>query len=311
MSIDRKKVILIFLSIFLAELISLSGYLLPQFRQIAFLAIALLAMVLAYKDLKYGIWFLLVELFIGSKGYLFYFEQGGLIISIRIAFWLIVMSVWLGAVIGRLLKTKKLDFGYLKVSFKYFIILFLFIGWGLINGFLNKNEFGNIFFDFNGWLYLLLLFPLADYIYNNKTAVQAIGNLFLASVVWLIFKTFFLLFVFSHNLIGMVYELYRWTRESGVGEITLIEGGFYRIFFQSQIFILIAVFILLFYLSSRPLDKKFLKSKEFGTIFALLVLLNGLILITFSRSFWLGTAAGLLAYGLIDLFINKIKNSCF
>jgi len=63
-------------------------------------------------------------------------------------------------------------------------------------------------------------------------------------VLWLGFKPFFLLFIFSHDMIGMTAELYRWVRLTGVGELTRMQGGFYRIFLQSQIFSLAGFFIM-------------------------------------------------------------------
>jgi O-antigen ligase len=76
-----------------------------------------------------------------------------------------------------------------------------------------------------------------------------------------------------------------------VGEITQIQGGFYRVFFQSHIFVLIGFFVFLTLLSNKIFNKKLLTS-----YFLLLTLLS-VILISFSRSFWIGLIAGLLLYG--------------
>ena len=64
-----------FLFIVLAELLSLCGYLLPDFNKIAFLIIVALTLILSLYKLEYGVWILLAELFIGSKGYLFFFDN--------------------------------------------------------------------------------------------------------------------------------------------------------------------------------------------------------------------------------------------
>jgi O-antigen ligase len=286
-----------FLFIFLAELFSLFGYLLPNFNKAAFLIIILLTLILSLYKLEYGIWIVLAELFIGSKGYLFFFEYGGLVVSIRIVLWLIVMSVWAGKVITNWLKTKKLDIPFLKSSYSpYFFILFLSIVWGLINGILNNNEFNNLFFDFNNWLYFALIFP-AFSIISEKKNINGILQIFIASIIWLALKTFFLLFAFSHNLIGVVSELYRWVRITGVGEITQMQGGFYRIFFQSHIFVLIGFFIFLFLLSDKIINNSLFKNKNiFFLLSCCLVILLSVIIISFSRSFWVGFAFGLLLF---------------
>lgn len=310
-NIFNRKFYLILGFIFLAELFSLFGYLLSDFNKISFFIIVLLTIILSLIKLEYGLWILFAELFIGSKGYLFFFEHDGLIISIRIALWLIVMAVWLGKVLSSWLKKKpRLNFNFFQFNQRnqwfYFIILFIFIIWGLINGFLNNNEFNNIFFDFNGWLYFTLVFPIYS-IVNNKKSIDSILQIFTASIIWLSAKTFFLLFAFSHNMIGMTSELYRWVRVSGVGEITQMQGGFYRIFFQSHIFVLIGFFVFIL-LMAQAINKK----GEFGGKFivyylSLITILFSVILISFSRSFWVGLAVGLLIYWFINLLVYKVS----
>jgi len=324
-----KKTKLIFLFIFLAELFSIFAFWLPDFEKAAFFIIAGLVLILSLINpptplskggiREYGILILLAELFIGSKGYLFYFESGGIIISIRLALWLIVMAVWLANLLIKWARNRELPetgFGKQNSYFYYFIILLFFIVWGAVNGFLNHNSFSNIFFDFNGWLYFALIFPIYDFI-KNKENIYDLGRVFLAAMVWISFKTFFLLFVFSHDYIGMVSELYRWVRGTGVGEITLIQGGFYRVFFQSHIFVLIGFFILLAFFSNQLFkNKKFLtflprpprhSDGLGGGYFLLLTSSLSVILISFSRSFWLGLAIGLLFYYFIILLFYKWK----
>ena len=287
---QNKKIITIFLFIFLAELFSIFSYLLPDFRQIIFLAIVFIFLILTIHKLEYGLLILLAELFIGSKGYLFYFEYGGTVISIRIAFWLIIMAVWLVMAMDKYIKNSRTNFKL--ADFYPFVILFIFIIWGLANGFINYNEFNNIFFDFNGWLYFTLIFPFLNVIKEQQNIVN-IFQILAASILWLSFKTFFILFAFSHNLIGLISELYYWVRDTGVGEITKMQGGFYRIFFQSQIFVLIGLFWLLFYIINYVKNKKsFLKDKIFYGLFFIFCLFQSVILISFSRSFWLGLASG-------------------
>ena len=283
LNIFNKNFRLIVLLIFITELASFLGYLQPNFRQIAFFIVAGLVLVLSLIDLKFGILVLLTELFIGSKGYLFYFASGGMTVSIRIALWLIVMTIWAGKV---LLKKEKIK---LK-SYAYFLPLFLFIFWGLINGYLNNN-FSNVFFDFNGWLFFSLLLPFSWFI-RQKKSIEKIKQIFIVCLTWLSFKTLILFFIFSHKFNTLVYEIYRWVRESGVGEITQVQGGFYRIFFQSHIYILIGIFFLLIQL---PKFKK-IKNRNFIVLFSGISLLFSIIIISFSRSFWVGGLVGGLLY---------------
>lgn len=294
-----------FLFILLAELFSFFGYLLPTFNKAAFLIIALVALVLSLYKLEYGIWILLAELFIGSKGYLFYFDQGGFTISVRMALWLIVISMWLAKILVGWLKTKKIEIQFLKsLYFPYFLILFIFIGWGAINGVLKHNDLSNIFFDFNNWLYFALIFPLFDII-SGRERFEKILQIFAAAISWLSLKTLFLLFIFSHNLISVVYELYRWVRTSGVGEITQMPSGFVRIFFQSHIFVLIGLFLFIILISAQIIEKQKNK-KPFASYFLLLTSLLSVVLITFSRSFWAGLLIAFLFFCLFILLKLKI-----
>lgn len=283
----------VLLFIILAELLSLCGFLVPEFNSVAFFVIILLTLILALYKLDYGLWIVLAELIIGSKGYLFFFEYSGLVVSIRIALWLVIMSVWLAKLITNAIKTKRVKLEFLKSPYSpYFFILFLFILWGSVNGWLNNNDYGNIFFDLNGWLYFSLIFP-AFTIIKESHALKNFINVASAAITWLIFKTYFLLFVFSHNLIGLTEEVYRWVRVSGVGEITQVQGGFYRIFFQSHIFILIAFFALLWLLPNIYSNKKAIN--KIVLLSALSCLLS-VVLLSFSRSFWVGLVVGTVLY---------------
>ncbi len=307
-----------FLFIVFVELLSLFGYLLPDFNKAAFFVIVLLTLILSLYKLEYGVWIILAELFIGSKGYLFFFEYDGLIVSIRIALWLVIMAVWLGKVVSGWMKkmkkcgkSKELSSEALELSsgsargleflkssyFSYFLILFLFIGWGVVNGILNNNEFSNIFFDFNGWLYFTLVFPIYHIVETRRGAsLRGALQIFTAAIIWLSVKTFFLLFIFSHNMTGIVSEVYRWTRVSGVGEITQMQGGFYRIFFQSHIFVLIGFFIFLILLSNRLINQSLFKDKKSYCLLSIVYCLLSVVLITFSRSFWVGLIFGLILF---------------
>jgi O-antigen ligase len=272
----------------------------------SFFVITILTLILSLYKLEYGIWFVITDLLIGSKGgYLFYFESGGAVISIRMALWLVVMAVWAGKTINSWIKNKKLEIDFFKSSyFFYFLILFIFISWGAFNGFLKGNGYGNIFFDFNNWLYFALIFPIYDVLSSSEEKLKDFFKLFLACSAWIIFKTFFLLFIFSHNIIGVVDWLYRWVRITGVGEITNMGLGFSRIFLQSQIFVLIGFFIFLFLLIEIIKEDSYLKNKNFWFSFFGLGASLSVILISLSRSFWVGLSFGVVSF-FIYLFLKK------
>jgi O-antigen ligase len=288
----------ILLVIFLAaELLSYFTWSLTLVNQLIFAGLFLMVLLLSIYRLEYGLLIVLGELFIGSMGHLFYFNVGGYQIPIRIALWGAVMLVFTVKFIGRLINQGKASDYYQKIKnfayLKYFALLFLFILIGLINGLLRGQAFSHIFNDFNAWLYLLLLFPLII-IYGSKEtrALNILKNLFLASALWLSLKTLFLLFVFTHNL-GIAPDIYLWLRKTLSGEMTMTLTSWPRIFIQGQIYSGIAWFLALWFSLTSFKFKQFFKKQN------LLLLLTGAcffssILISFSRSFWVGLAMTLL-----------------
>jgi len=290
--------------IILAEILSFLGYYYQLVNFIAFFVLIIFTIILSLYRLEYGLYILLTELFIGSFGYLFYFTYGGFAISLRLALWLIVMSVWLAQTILSWFKTKRLNINFLKSRyFNYFFILFIFIAWGVVNGLANHNSFGNLFLDFDRWLYFALIFPVYE-VWRDEANLKIIKQIFLSAISWLSVKTLLLAYFFSHSFNYFTLDLYRWVRSSGVGEITQVVPGFSRIFMQSHIYVLIGFFILLFYLLSVARHDKI---KLFTACLVLLILFLSTILISFSRSFWIGLAAGGLAVWLVAIFKLKIK----
>ncbi|MFA5318214.1 MAG: O-antigen ligase family protein [Patescibacteria group bacterium] len=331
-----KKFRLYFLLIFLVELISFSGFYYTQVREATFFAILIITLLLAVHKLEYGLLVLFAELFISSKGYLFFYEYEGTQFSLRIGLFLVIMSAWLGKALLKwastkssfdineevdkyVLKSKKAfkDFSDFKnfsenarkklrgvrersgLNFLYFL-LFIFIAWGLANGYLRGNSLSDIFFDFNGWVYFGVLFPLLYVMKLKREDVEKFWRqlflVFSASIVWLAVKTLFIVYGFSHNVLPVVYEVYRWVRVTGVGEITNMESGFVRVFFQSQVYVIVGLFVFMslgFYYWLQGEKRKLLNC------YIVKLLIISTILISFSRSFWAGLAAGLAFYFVI------------
>jgi len=301
-----------FIFIFFAELLSIFAYLLPDFNKAAFLIIGLFFFTLSVYRLEYGVLVLLAELFIGSKGYLFYFDFGGTTISIRILFWMILMSIWLVKIINRTAKTKTNPFlfYYKNKYFRYFSVLFVFIIIALINGGKN-NDFNNLFFDFNAWLYFALIFPIFESARRHDKFLARVKEVFISSTLWVSLKTFALFYFFTHNVAGVIEPLYKWVRTSGVGEITTMNSGFTRIFFQSHIFVLTGFFVFLFLLTDyfSKKNKNNLLKLEKQEIYNLLIfiLFISVNLISYSRSNWVGWILGLFVSVAVIVWFYGLK----
>lgn len=268
------------------ELFSFFAYFLNGFDVAAFGIISVLFLVLALYKLDYALLVSLVELIIGSKGYLFSLSLGGAEVSIRLAFFSIIILVYLfklsrlwkkeGRGVLKYLRPQKGGTSWLLLGF--FVLLALFNGW------LGDNGLKNIFLDFNAWLYLLLFFPWL-YFFRKKENESLFWRVFYLATIWLAIKSLIMAFIFSHNFPGLSEDLYLWLRRSGIGEVTVLGGGFVRVFFQSQLYCLLA-FLLLFFNKSRH--------KLFNYSFFLQVMFLAVVILSFSRSFWLGLASALL-----------------
>lgn len=297
-----KTALLIFV---LIEALSFLAFFYPDLNFIFFSAFVVITLFFTLKNLKYGVWIVFAELFISSKGYLFFIEFSENKFPIRIALWVIVMFCWLFVEIKHLLRNKKLDLSFYNKPFmKYLIVLLFFILWGVINAFLNHNIILDIFNDANAWLYLLFIFPVMRTI-TNKNTKNDLLNIFFAAAIWVSIKTMFMLYLFTHNFSFLSY-VYKWIRDTGVGEITNMGNGLYRIFFQTHIFLILAFFIaFIILLSLHDYSKRYSISYVLFFIFSSLFL--SVNIINFSRSNWLGLIFGLIFFITILFWRYKFK----
>ena len=299
------KFILLF--IIATEFFSFFAFLYPFLNKFFFIIILASVLILSLRKLEYGVCAIIAELIIGSKGYLFSFDLGSFSLSIRIGLFAAVIAAWAGKILYEFIKTKKIRIDFFNSRLvRPFILLFAFIIYGAVSGVLRGNSFSNLFFDFNNWLFFCLIFPFFQVVKkeNFKNLLAAV----LAALTGLVLKTYFLLFVFSHHFISAMPSLYKWIRTTGVGEITDMGGGFYRIFFQSHIYALLGFFILLPLLNTKFVQHRERLFKKDSAILSLFISsLLSVVVISFSRSFWLAGAVILFCYCLILFFKKNIK----
>jgi len=286
---NRQHILAYLVGFIAIELFSYLALAHSSLNLLIFILLSVFCLVISIYSLEYGLLIALAELFIGSMGHLFIFPLGASFLSIRMAFWAIILIVFTVKFIYQLFKDKK-DSKYLNLlknfsAGKYFAILAFFVLVGFINAYLRHHAFALIFDDFNSWLYWLLLLP-AVVIYGSKDekAFQNLKILFLAAATWTSIKTLFLLFVFTHNL-SFAPDIYNWLRRTLTGEITPTLSGWPRIFIQGQIYSGVALF-LIFWTSLK-------KQKNIGE-FILAGIFASAVLISFSRSFWVGLITALL-----------------
>ncbi|PIP29299.1 hypothetical protein COX27_02150, partial [Candidatus Kuenenbacteria bacterium CG23_combo_of_CG06-09_8_20_14_all_36_9] len=356
--INAKYFKITFFLLILAEILSYLGWAHPIINTICFVVIILAMLILCLKKLEWGIYILLAELFIGSKsGAMFSLNSGDINLSVRMGIFVVVTGVWLMHELMRIIKRidankiLALDWNYKvchsrasgnpkiksnavfheipacagmtkKTGMAKNIILFgIVLCWAFVWGIIRSNDFGNVFLDFNNWLYFLVALPLTR-IYTNENTnkhkfIKNIISILSATAVIIFLKTIFLFYIFTHSFAFIGSDIYKWVRDTGVGEITNMAGGFYRVFMQAQIYSLILFFIILFCHSceSRNPEKNNLKfldpdlrqddkinkhnKKNFIlliTYYLLLITTFTVIILSFSRSFWVAFIITLLFY---------------
>lgn len=274
------RITLLFIILF--EILSFLSYGIDNAGNIAFLAAVGLFLVITILNQRLAIYIALAELFIGGMGYLFSFDLNGAQISIRIAFFLILLAAWFKDVILHR------DFTFIKSKFAIaYGALFFFLALALVNALARGNELSNIFFDFNAYLFFAYL-PVFYRFIKDKKDWQNIYAIFLASFVWLCLKTLLVLYFFSHGIEWAIWPLYHWVRNTGIGEITLITSNVYRVFFQSHIYVLIgmAIFATILFLYRHKQT-----GLEKHLMFGAMILGAATVLISASRSFWAGALA--------------------
>ncbi|MFH1509065.1 MAG: O-antigen ligase family protein [bacterium] len=270
-------------------------------QTVFWIVLILTAIFTLYKPL-YGLLIVLFELIIGGKGYLFFAELLGTKISLRLGIFLTVLAAW---IIISLLKNHSAIFKnpvFTKKIGIYYWLTILAIGWGVLIAYINNNPLIDIFLDANGYLFLGLV-PMAVAEINNKKKLEKVVRYLLFATTAVAIETTLVLYTFSHGFTETMAGLYKWIRDTGVGEITNYGHGFYRIFFQSHLFNIVAWFILVAYLWPQ---EKIRSAKYFSSAYIMLTLNSFIIIIGLSRSFWMGLV-GTIAIAIILLLIQRIE----
>ncbi|MFA5188347.1 MAG: O-antigen ligase family protein [Patescibacteria group bacterium] len=341
MSIDTPEKILniniikLILAIFFIELLSLISFKSAFLSSIFLILISIAVLLFTLYKLEYGLYIALIELMIGSYGYLFYLQLPGFKAPIRLAIFLIVFLVWLLKYCFipcfsrpktcplppslTLWRTRKWGINKIKKDrlIQNFILLIAFLGIGFINGLLHHNGLANTFFDFNGYLYFGLFFVFLEVFKNEKQVINFL-KILIASITYVSLKVFVTLYFFSHGFLNTSDLLYHWIRDTRVGEITYAGANFFRIFFQSQIWSLIGIFIifsLILLLLHRRSDSftpsgpiaSSVPRKQFVWSIIMIIILETSILISFSRTFWLSAIVGFIALFAYLIFKEKLR----
>ena len=270
------------------------------------------ALVISLKRLEWGVYILFGELFFGSRGHLL--EYGFL--SLRLVIFAAVFLAWVIKEIEKSKIKNQNDNSKFKIlgqlSWSYWALLLIII-LNVLQGYLKKNGLSNVFFDANGYLYLAVL-PAVLAGIKTRGQVSNLFQILGAAIIVIALKTLTLFIWFTYGITG-VATLYHWVIRQDIGEITGNVGSASRIFMQSQFWALVGFFIFLF--SHSPLSspvkeeeiKKELPLPSWERVgargwFAVASAIFSVIM-SLSRSFWLGGVAGAIFFAGIWLFHVK------
>lgn len=302
----KKYFLFSFFILLFAYLISFAGYCLPVLGKIFFLIILLITFYCASKNLLWGLIIVLGELFIGSQGHLFSINIFHWEISLRIALFGII---WLVFIIKLLSKQSNLISHNAKNAFylKLLFVFMAFIIWAFIIGLIKNNGYTNIYADGNGFIYLfyLIIFLAVE---KNESFIIKIFITLSASLLVVALLTFIYFIIFAYQPFDLNL-MYKWVRDTRLGEITFVNGNIYRIFLQAQIYSLIGLIIAyIFFSKSRMLNTNANVEKKINKWFLFIAFCSSLTtILSFSRSNWVGMIAAFGFFLLIVLIIFKLK----
>ena len=248
---------------------------------ITLVVIGLAAAFVSFKRLELGIFAAFLELFSNSHGHQIFAVVEGFQLSLRMA---IFGGVLLGWFIGVFAKKHRMQTTWIKP----FLPLMFAVVIGVVLGAMN-NALGNVFSDGNAYLYLLYLLPISSVVWDTSKKRQLLQVL-AAAATWVMFVTVILLYLFTHFHPETLRSTYVFLRDIRLAEITNIQSFLFRIFIQSQFFVIVFSALLL----SVLLTKR--TKKEWWVITAGLSGAIATILIGFSRSFWVGIIAALVVF---------------
>ena len=261
-----------------------------------FYSVLILVFLASLIRLPIGISILFAELIIGSKGYLFSLDSWDSRISIRMGIFVAVLLSW----VIHLIVSRKNRLTILKSPFVWwYTALGLVVLYGVGNAFIQGTTLSLVIQDANAWVFFLIAPILYDAIQTKKGIAQLLSCCLAALIVQTIgiLLTFYIM---GHRGFGEIIlgGWYYWIRQSGVGEITALAGATTRVFFQSQIYALTGLFVLLGYVISylhitvdqnKEIPRQIFQQSflRYRYIILLLVWLGASLIISFSRSFWI------------------------
>ncbi len=266
---------------------------------IAVCAVGVIIFWLAWKRPTIAMGAMILELLIGSKGYLLQFGGWPSSISLRIVMTGAFFAGWL---LNFLLHGDIRDLVRRFKGREAYLFLFVLIAFATIRGVLLGNTFAMS--DANAWADWALLFPVLDISWRyRKTIRKDIVPVFWVAIFWLAAETLILEYIFSHGFTLLSHPFYLWVRRTGVGEVTLMTANVFRIFMQSYVYAVAAWLVAVAWWMTRSTistnvvgSRRYNLSIVYRTIkkpaWWVMTACTMIIVMSLSRSFWIGSFIG-------------------
>jgi len=247
---------------------------------------------------EYGLLAAFAELFANSHGHLVSTEVVGFDLSLREVIFVGVMMGW---IIWQIRGTKFCALTIIKNSiWIYFLPVFVAIVIGYVVGF-TQNEPTKAFNDGNAYFYLAYIFPILSIKWDSIKQRQLL-QVVAAAAVWVTALTIGLLYLFTHLSGEALVIIYRFIRDTRTGELTRMSGVIFRVFLQAQFSVIIFTLLIAPWLWLKEISKK----TRIGLIIFLAFLI-GVVLISLSRSFWVGIIVAIIPF--VFLLVKVLKPS--
>ena len=229
---------------------------------------------LCIKNLSLAWKVLVLELILDGAGH--FFELRGLL-----------LRTWVLGIFGALWLIKKIrtrkKFSVPQKNIRVALGIFgVFLAWSIVNGFLNHHAPNFIIQDTILYLFILLLIPALEFEHAPEPLYVAAIKIFIFGTTLFSLITFAL---YSLNISVLQDPYYHWFRDVAAGKITDLGAHFFRIVTAEQILFVPIILVLFSMLTKKISNKK---------IWALLVCSLIVVILNFTRIYFVGLAAGAL-----------------
>lgn len=269
----------VLVGLIILEFLSFVCYTHRPFMTPAWSALLIGVFIIGLRRPAWAVYAAIIELAVGSKGYLFFSSIGGQKISLRLG--LFAVLVLLAIILGW---KKHVRWHWPKPVALPLVLLTVWVVIMSAVGVVRGYGLATVFLDMNAFLYLGSFFTWWVLVRSDSHWREQIIVCILAGVTLVGFKSWLMVLLFGQSL-PWITTLYQWIRNTGVGEITLINANLYRVFFQSQVYDVLAIWMVL---------ALFWRQSIKNWLWIPLITSTLGVLISLSRSFWLGAAAGIL-----------------